>query len=146
MITLEKRICDRSVLEDIPPKLLIITDDERDRNTIFKVVEENFDVDVYHSIFKNKNLELIKNDKFNLVFLDVSDRQKAGFDLLKNIKAKDEAQPVLIICKKDPSLELANRFIPPYAIDYIYKPIKDYDLFFRLNMYFHFFCSGKPQK
>jgi len=144
VVKVEKKICDRSIHGEVPPRLLIITDDEKDREIISGVVEENFDVDIYNSTFKDNNLEKIKKEKFHLVFLDVSDRNKTGFDLLKNIKAKNESLPILIICKKDPSLELANRFIPPDAIDYIKKPVTDYELFFRLNMYFRFFCEKKP--
>jgi len=111
-----KHFIDREVRE-----LLIVEDDEVQRNTITELVGHE-DVKVTAASTGAEGLELLDKQAFDCVVLDLSLPDMGGLDVLKKIKRQDRYKdlPVLIYTGKDLSRSEENQ-LKRYATSIILK-------------------------
>ena len=104
------------------PRLLIVDDDDslREFLEIF-LGKEGYKVESADSA--ESALEMVKNNKFNLVITDVKMPGMDGVELLKKLKAIDANMPVILITAFA-SLDTAVDAMKEGAWDYLTKPFK----------------------
>lgn len=92
--------------------------------------EENFE----YKITKNKRdtLNLLDQEKFDIVLLDVSLPDGNGFDICKYIKEKKDT-PVIFLTAKDEEKDVVLGF-DLGADDYIIKPFRNKELISRIKL------------
>tara|TARA_B100000965_G_C19598048_1_gene761147 strand:- start:2527 stop:3861 length:1335 start_codon:yes stop_codon:yes gene_type:complete len=104
-------------------KKILIVDDEKDiRNNIKAILnDENYLTDTAEN--SNDALDLIKQNNYNLIILDVwlNDSDLDGIELLKTIKALNSEIPIVIISGHG-NIEMAVEAIKEGAQEFIEKP------------------------
>lgn len=103
----------------IQQRILVVDDDEAIRDALMEILEDDYDVISVDSGFKA--LAQIKNQMFDLVFLDIVMPEMDGIETLKQIKAHDKNLDVIMISAVDRAQE-ATDSIRLGAYDYITKP------------------------
>ena len=103
-------------------KILIIEDNELNMKLFFDILKyQNFDVECAYDGFLG--YEKIKNNKFDLIILDIQLPKMTGFEILEKLNKEKIAIPPLIIasaCAMDCDKQKAKSF---GINDYITKPI-----------------------
>ncbi len=102
-------------------KILVI-DDERSIQQSFKkrLNKEGFDVDVADGWQNSK--ELIQNNLYDIIFLDIKIPGKNGLEILKEIM-KINSQTTVAMITGNPSEETARIALTNGAVEYLEKPI-----------------------
>lgn len=111
-------------------KILLVEDDEGIILGLeYLLKEENFD----YKIAKNKNqaLENLKNQKFDLVLLDISLPDGNGFEICKYIK-ENLSSGVIFLTAKDEETDVVMG-LDLGADDYIIKPFRNRELISRMK-------------
>lgn len=102
------------------PKILIVDDDYASLTSTRMILEKNYDVIATQS--PHEALNLLEEQNFNLVLLDIFIPEMDGTEILKTIRSKHSAIPVIILSG---SVEWARRKSEVQklgASDYILKP------------------------
>jgi DNA-binding NtrC family response regulator len=100
-------------------RILVVDDDEAIRDALKIILEDDFDVVCVDS--GPKALAAIKQQQFDLAFLDVVMPEMDGIETLRRIKAYDKALDVIMISAVDRAQE-ATDSIRLGAYDYVTKP------------------------
>ncbi|MFW6130152.1 MAG: response regulator [Atribacterota bacterium] len=76
--------------------ILIVDDEETIRDTLSKILEEDgFDVESVDDA--EKAIKKIKNEKYNLILLDLKLNGMSGFDVLKETREINKELPIILI-------------------------------------------------
>lgn len=79
-------------------KILIVDDDEVDRIAFRRIISKiNKDIEVFEALDGFETLKIVKEKKFDCIFLDYRLPQLDGLKVLKEIRALDIRTPVVII-------------------------------------------------
>ena len=62
-------------------RMMIVDDEERIVNSIYDLMEENFDFELYRCYSGVQALALLKRKRFDIIMSDVSMPQMSGLDL-----------------------------------------------------------------
>lgn len=109
------------------PKILIVDDEKSIRVTFSKFLSgEGYEV--FSAENFEKALEVIDNEKPDLVITDIIMPHYSGMDLLKKIKEKSPDTPVIIMTG-EPSVDTATESVRYRAYDYLQKPVNKSKLF-----------------
>ncbi|MBU1343478.1 MAG: sigma-54 dependent transcriptional regulator [Proteobacteria bacterium] len=100
-------------------RILVVDDDEAIRDALREILEDDYDVVCVDSGFKAVNA--VKNQVFDLIFLDIVMPEMDGIETLKRIKAHDKNLDIIMISAVDRAQEATNS-IKHGAYDYITKP------------------------
>jgi len=101
-------------------KILIIDDEEHIRAHYKELLEEQgFEVRTAEDGIIG--LAIFKDEKFDLILLDVNMPEKSGLEVLKDIKAIDDHQVVFLLTAYD---EYKRNFASLYAEEYFTKDKK----------------------
>ena len=103
----------------IHARILVVDDDEAIRDALRVILEDDYDVVCVDSGFKA--VEEIKNQVFDLVFLDIVMPEMNGIETLRRIKAHDKNLDIIMISAVDRAQEAIDSFRHG-AYDYITKP------------------------
>ncbi len=103
----------------IQTRILVVDDDEAIRDSLTVILEDDYDVVCVDNGFKA--IEELKNQVFDLVFLDIVMPEIGGIETLKKIKTYDKDLDVIMISAVDRAQEAADS-IRHGAYDYITKP------------------------
>ena len=95
----------------------------------YSLEQENFEVTPAKSVFEAK--QLLNENKYNLIILDVMLPDGNGFELCKFIKEKEKT-PVIFLTAKDEEQDVVNG-LELEAEDYIIKPFRTRELILRIN-------------
>lgn len=111
---------------------VLVVDDEQDvLQTLESMLNElNFTTLVAKS--GDKAMEIIENNKIDVVLSDIYMPETDGFELLKNVRVLDKEIVFLMITGK-PTIETAVQSIREGAYDYITKPFDLEDLRIKIN-------------
>jgi DNA-binding NtrC family response regulator len=111
---------------------VLIVDDEQDvLETLESMLHElNFNTLVAQN--GDKAMEIIENNKIDVVLSDIYMPETDGFELLNNVRAFDKEIVFLMITGK-PTIETAVQSIREGAYDYITKPFDLEDLRIKIN-------------
>ncbi|HOF00640.1 MAG TPA: hybrid sensor histidine kinase/response regulator [Spirochaetota bacterium] len=122
-----------SIYMDRPAKILIIDDDRIEQEALKGYLEDDgYDID--SELEGKKGVELIRNNKYDLIILDVMIPDMNGFDicsLIKNDPATSDI-PVIFLTGRDDSDSVIKGF-EIGAQDYITKPFKGVELIARIK-------------
>lgn len=111
--------------------ILIIDDEEYIRDILCARAESlNHKADAAGTI--RQGLELIENNNFDLVFLDIQLPDGSGLDMLQTIRQLPEKPEVIVITAVG-SLKGAEIAIKNGAWDYLNKPLKKEDIILRID-------------
>jgi len=103
----------------INARILVVDDDEAIRDALKLILEDDYDVVCVDSGIKA--VEEIKNQVFDLVFLDVVMPEMDGIETLRRIKAYDKNLDIIMVSAINRAQE-ATESIKHGAYDYITKP------------------------
>lgn len=101
--------------------VLVVDDDFGARESMKMILGGRFDVFTADSGYKA--IELVKDNNFDVVVLDIRMPDISGVDVLQKIKEKEESPEVLMVTAY-PGLETAKDTWRLGAYDYIEKPFK----------------------
>jgi DNA-binding NtrC family response regulator len=111
---------------------VLVVDDEQD---VLKTLESMLNELNFNTIIANngdKAMEIIENNKIDVVLSDIYMPETDGFELLNNVRAFDKEIVFLMITGK-PTIETAVQSIREGAYDYITKPFDLEDLRIKIN-------------
>lgn len=100
-------------------RILVVDDDEAIRDALKLILEDDYDVVCVDSGFKA--IEEVKNQVFDLVFLDIVMPEMDGIETLRRIKAHDRNLDIIMVSAINRAQE-ATDSIKHGAYDYITKP------------------------
>jgi DNA-binding response OmpR family regulator len=111
---------------------ILIIEDEQKMAEILKrgLEEENFAVEVAHD--GDNGLAIGKEQKFDVILLDVTLPGTDGFDVAKELRAAHIKTPILMLTARD-STEMKVRGLDSGADDYITKPFAFAELLARIR-------------
>ena len=112
-------------------KLLLVEDDPS-FGTVLKDYLQINDYDVTHAIDGEEGWSKFKNDKYNLVILDVMMPKKDGFTLAKEIKESDAETPIIFLTAKNMREDVLRGY-KIGADDYITKPFDSEVLLYKIK-------------
>ncbi|HOB26406.1 MAG TPA: response regulator transcription factor [Bacilli bacterium] len=95
----------------------------------YYLTNEGFKIHINSTSNEAKNT--IKNNKFNLIILDISLPDGNGFDLCKYIKEENDT-PIIFLTAYDEEKDIVKAF-DLGAEDYIVKPFRNRELLSRIN-------------
>jgi DNA-binding NtrC family response regulator len=102
------------------PKILIVDDEERFRNTMRKLLSiEDYDASVAGS--GSEALDALRENSYDLVILDVRMPEVSGVQVLSEIKKLDPTIEVIIMTGYA-SVDTAKEIMKLGAYDYLLKP------------------------
>lgn len=117
-------------------KILLVDDDSKILNLITNILSQNIEsVEVFCSTNVNFALEIIKNEKPDLIISDWVMPQLSGLDLMNILHSNTQTAIIpIIICtgimlKKENLINALNNG----AIEYIKKPVDEVELLARVN-------------
>ena len=100
-------------------RILVVDDDEAIRDALKLILEDDYDVVCVDSGIKA--IEEVKNQIFDLVFLDVVMPEMDGIETLRRLKAHDKNLDIIMVSAINRAQE-ATKSIKHGAYDYITKP------------------------
>jgi DNA-binding response OmpR family regulator len=111
---------------------LLLVEDEVNMASFIKrgLNEEGFEVDV--AFDGMMGLRLYDTQKYDVILLDLNLPKINGFDLCREIKGNDKAQPVLLLTALDSITDKENGF-GSGADDYLVKPFEFRELVLRVK-------------
>ena len=102
---------------------ILIVDDYPDQLWLFdSYLTAFFNCQVYKSENGEDAIAKVKSNNFDLVLLDIKMPGISGFDVMREIKTKEQTPDILVITAWD-SIQIAKEAIRQGALDYIPKPI-----------------------
>ena len=111
-------------------KILIVEDDKNILNTLtYYLQNEGFSVKTAQNI--HKAIDIIKNEQFNIVLLDITLPDGNGYDFYKKLKEKSNT-PVIFLTALDEEKDIVKGF-DSGADDYITKPFHTRELLSRIK-------------
>lgn len=111
---------------------VLVVDDEQD---VLQTLEEMLNELNFNPLIAqngDKAMDIIENNKIDVVLSDIYMPETDGFELLKNVRAFDREIVFLMITGK-PTIETAVQSIREGAYDYITKPFDMEDLRIKIN-------------
>ncbi len=103
-------------------RILIIDDEENIRYTLKQVLEdEGYEVDCSDSLRKAE--ELLANNIYSLVFLDLWLQDEDGMELLDEVKSGDSFYPPIVVISGHGTVDTVVEAIKKGAYDFIEKPL-----------------------
>ena len=112
-------------------KILIIDDDTRLRNLLGKFLQDNdFEVTLSKDAFEAR--EILQENQFNLLIVDVMMPKENGIEFSKKFKIEGNQTPILILTARgEPNDRIEGLEIG--AEDYLSKPFEPKELLLRIN-------------
>lgn len=132
-------------MPDIKPRILLVEDEE----TLLEAIKLNLEMEDYEVVAVSDGsnvLSTFKNERFNLVILDVMLPGVDGFTLCEKIRLEDENTPILFLTAKDTSADRIRGF-KVGADDYLTKPFNLEELLLRVKVLLrHHYRANKSNK
>lgn len=104
-----------------PARILIVDDEEGIRATLQEFLTKRFVCEIDQADNGEEALKLLKQNKFDLIFLDIKMPGINGMEVIKE-KKKFAYKPVIWVITRFDSEEIAHKVIEQGADDYIPKP------------------------
>jgi len=103
------------------PKILIVDDEIEVVDRIKNFLARNIECDIQKAYSGKQALNIINEEVFDLILLDIKMPGISGIDVLKKVKATNPETDVLMITAYD-SQQVAREALKEGAVDYIIKP------------------------
>ena len=118
-------------------KILIVDDNKNNLLTLRSLIEEYIDATVIEADCGQKALQELIRSSVDLIILDVQMEDMDGFELAILIKSRNKTKdiPIVFLSASYTNDEFKNRGFEVGAVDYLTKPIDEYQLINRINVY-----------
>lgn len=103
------------------PRILIVDDEDDARHCLVSYLNRNIEGEIIDAGDGRKALEIVKENSFDLVLLDIKMPGISGIDVLRKIKTDYPDTEVIMISAYD-SQSVAQEAFGQGAVDYITKP------------------------
>jgi two-component system sensor histidine kinase/response regulator len=116
----------------------MIVDDNRNNLYVLRsIINESLDADIIEANSGQECLRLLMNTQPDLIIMDVQMPEMDGFETSKLIKSRRTTKdiPIVFLTAEYTSDEFRKKGIDLGAIDYLRKPIDDYELLARIKTY-----------
>lgn len=127
------------------PKILIVDDEQDVRDRLSNFISKKIHCEIEEASDGKEALEKLKEEKFDLMVLDIKMPGLSGIDVIKEATKFTPQTKILAISAYD-SQEVASQALKEGAVDYIPKPqtiegidLKARDILSKMNKY-------KPKK
>ena len=117
--------------------ILIVDDSCNNLYTLNAIIKEKLDVRVLEANSGEKALKLLLNETVDLIIMDVHMEGLDGFETASIIKQRRKTQniPIVFLTAAYIDDEFKSRGFKIGAVDYLTKPIDDFQLLNRINVY-----------
>ncbi len=122
---------------------ILVVDDEEMIQALFKETLEELGHEVTTAATGSKGLELVKEQDFNLVFLDLKMPGMDGAELFRQIKTIKPELPVTIITGY-PDSEMMARALAQGPFGIMSKPFGESDIITAVNNFLRITVDGTP--
>ncbi len=112
-------------------RILVAEDDSNIRTGLVDTLESE-GYQVQGAADGNKAIQMFKEDKYDLVILDIMMPGKSGYDVCKEIRRQDEDVPVIMLTAKGEEIDKVVG-LQLGADDYITKPFGIHELLARIS-------------
>lgn len=102
-------------------RILIVDDEEGIRESLREFLSSRFECEISEAATGQEALELLRKDRFDLMFLDIKMPGISGMEVIKE-KKKLEYKPYIWVITRFDSEEVARNVIKEGADEYIPKP------------------------
>lgn len=102
------------------PRILIVDDEEGIRDILRMFLKQRFECDIFEANNADEALTLLRQNKFDLIFLDIKMPGRSGMNVLKE-KEKLDYKPCIWVLTGFDSTEVAHKVIEQGADDYLPK-------------------------
>jgi len=103
------------------PKIIIVDDEAEPRESIKKYLSRYIECDIKEASDGRQALEMIDEETFDIMLLDVKMPGISGIDVLKRTRVTSPQTDIIIITAYD-SQQIAKEALSQGAVDYIVKP------------------------
>ncbi len=112
-------------------KILIVDDNTKNIQLVLNLLKE-FEYSFSYAVHGRDALELVKNDEFDLILLDIMMPEINGYDVAKKIKQESIQTPIIFLTAKVSPEHIVKGF-EAGAVDYITKPFNSKELIARVK-------------
>jgi two-component system, sensor histidine kinase and response regulator len=125
------------MLNNASYKILIVDDNHNNLFTLRELIKEYIDSDVLEADCGEAALALLNKEEVDLIILDIRMEGMDGFEIASLIKKRRKTRDIPIVfltasCKGE---EFQKRGFELGAVDYLVKPIDEYQLINRISVY-----------
>jgi len=119
--------------------ILFIDDSKVARENIVEMLDE-YDYNIFLGESAKEAIRLLGNHEIDLIFMDYQMPEIDGFQAIKIIRNNNRTKfiPIIILTAKDPKKLLEDKGLELGAIDYLTKPISQFELFRTIELYKRF--------
>ncbi|AOY74882.1 hybrid sensor histidine kinase/response regulator [Clostridium formicaceticum] len=117
--------------------ILIVDDNENNLFTLRSLIEEYIDATVIEATCGAKALQELLRSNVDLIILDVQMEEMDGFEIASLIKQRKKTKdiPIVFLTASYIGEECKKRGFKVGGVDYLTKPIDEYQLINRINVY-----------
>lgn len=118
-------------------KILIVDDNPNNLISLRMLINEYINAEVLEADSGEKALQVLYEHQVDLVLLDIQMERMDGFEVASYMKKRKKTQdiPIVFLSAAYISEEFKKRGFEIGAVDYITKPIDEYQLINRINVY-----------
>ena len=115
-------------------KRILHVEDDRDTRDLVKILLENSGFEVISACNGKECFNILKNEKVDLVLLDIMLPDMSGWDIFQRIKKMSVNRPKVIFLSVIPTSEDRLKALKEEGVfDYINKPFDNKDLIERIS-------------
>ncbi|WP_257196828.1 response regulator [Acetivibrio clariflavus] len=122
---------------DMPYRILIVDDNPNNLVTLKLLINEYINAEVIEAHSGERALKILCEQSVDLILLDIQMGKMDGFEVASYIKKNNKTKdiPIVFLTAAYISEEFKKRGFEIGAVDYITKPIDEYQLINRINVY-----------
>ena len=122
---------------DLSCRILIVDDNPNNIIALRLIINEYINAEVLEADSDEKALKILCEQSIDLILLEIQMERMNGFEVASNIRNKNMTKdiPIVFLSSEYISEELKKRGFEIGAVDYITKPIDEYQLINRINIY-----------
>ncbi len=125
------------MVKNSPYKILIVDDNKNNLFTLRNLLQQYIDATVIEADCGQRALQELIRNTVDLIILDVQMEGMDGFELATLVKARKKTKdiPIVFLSASYTNDDFKNRGFGVGAVDYLTKPIDEYQLINRINVY-----------
>lgn len=128
--------------------ILLVDDVEENIYSLKMIIEDSFDLNIYTALSANIGMEILMENKVDLILSDIQMPEVDGFQFAEYLKSVDSTKniPIIFITGIYDKDDYQKRGYNLGAIEYISKPIDDTLLCAKLKVYIDLFDDKRKSK